>query len=134
MSTADELAHIDLKVMDIFFSRKIMPVILEQTKNLFGNAAPIFGAAGTTMFISIMPPGQGPCLHSHNDTFETLMVLDGTIAYFVGDHVEPRITLDKWDLFSCPPRVYRGFRTVGTAAPVKLPRFTGLVDYLAHVS
>src|SRR3546814_15267233 len=48
MSTADELAHIDLKVMDIFFSRKIMPVILEQTKNLFGHTAPIYGAAGTT--------------------------------------------------------------------------------------
>jgi predicted amidohydrolase len=26
------------------------------------------------MFISVMPPGQGPCLHSHNGTYETFMV------------------------------------------------------------
>ena len=81
---------------------------------------PIFGAAGTTMFISLMPPGQGPCLHSHNSTYETFMVLEGTIEYFIGDPVEHRITLNKWDVFSCPPRVYRGFRNVGTGDAVQL--------------
>jgi quercetin dioxygenase-like cupin family protein len=44
------------------------------------------------MFISVMPPGQGPCLHSHNSTYETFMVLEGTIEYFIGDPVEHRVT------------------------------------------
>ena len=78
MSTA-ALAWVGQGAMDVFYARKLMPVILDDTKNPFGNQAPIIGPAGSTMFISIMPPGQGPCLHSHNGTFETFMVLDGTI-------------------------------------------------------
>ena len=31
--------------------------ILDDTKNPFGSYAPIVGAARTTMFISVMPPG-----------------------------------------------------------------------------
>jgi len=97
---------------DIVFARKIMPVILEATKSPFGSAAPIMGAAGTTMFISVLPPGTGPCLHSHNDTHETFFVLDGAIEYQIGDPVTHRVTLNKWDTLSCPPRIYRGFRNL----------------------
>jgi hypothetical protein len=45
---------------DIILARKLMPVVLERTQSAFGNDAPIYNAAGLTMFISIMPPGQGP--------------------------------------------------------------------------
>lgn len=135
MSTATkDLAWIPLEAMDIIFARKLMPVILDDTKNPFGNEAPIFGAARTTMFISILPPGQGPCLHSHNDTFETFMVLEGRIEYEIGEPVEHRITLDKWDVFSCPPRVYRGFRNVGTTDAVQLTVITGLAEGRDDVS
>ena len=65
MSTTDDLAWVPQDAWDVFFARKIMAVILEDTKSPFGNRAPIIGANGTTMFISIMPPGQGPCLHDH---------------------------------------------------------------------
>ncbi len=126
MSTAGDLGWVGQQAMDVFFARKIMPVILNDTNNPFGNDAPIFGASGTTMFISIMPPGQGPCLHSHNSTFETFIVLDGTIEYFIGDPVEHRVTLNKWDTFSCPPRVYRGFENVGDIDAVQLTVITGL--------
>ena len=56
MSTADDLAWVGQEAMDLFYARKLMPVILDDTKNPFGNDAPIVGAAGTTMFISLMPP------------------------------------------------------------------------------
>lgn len=125
MSTAKDLEWTGQDAVDIIFARKIMPVILDDTKNPFGNIAPIFGAANTTMFISIMPPGQGPCLHSHNDTFETFIVLDGTIEYFVGEPIEHRVTLNKWDFFSCPPKVYRGFRNVGDTDATQLTVITG---------
>lgn len=134
MSTAKDLEWVPQAAKDVVYARKIMPIILDNTKNPFGDAAPIFGAAGTTMFISIMPPGQGPCLHSHNGTFETFMVLEGTIQYEIGDPVEHRITLNKWDVFSCPPRMYRGFRNVGTTDAVQLTVITGVEEGRDDVS
>jgi len=122
----NELKGISQEAVDIIFARKIMPMILDDTKNPFGSYAPIIGAAGTTMFISILPPGQGPCLHSHNGTYETFMVLEGRIEYHIGEPIAHRITLDKWDAFSCPPFVYRGFRNVGTTDAVQLTVITGL--------
>ncbi len=134
MTTAGDLGWVGQQAMDVFFARKLMPVILDDTKNPFGSAAPIFGAAGTTMFISIMPPGQGPCLHSHNSTFETFMVLEGSIEYYVGEPIEHRVTLNKWDTFSCPPGVYRGFRNVGESDAVQLTVITGLSENSDDVS
>ncbi len=134
MSTAGDLGWVGQQAMDVFFARKIMPVILNDTNNPFGNDAPIFGASGTTMFISIMPPGQGPCLHSHNSTFETFMVLEGSIEYYVGEPIEHRVTLNKWDTFSCPPGVYRGFRNVGGSDAVQLTVITGLAENSDDVS
>lgn len=135
MTTRDnELAGVSQDAVDIIFARKIMPVILDDTKNPFGSYAPIVGAARTTMFISILPPGQGPCLHSHNDTFETFIVLEGSIEYRIGDPVEHRIRLDKWDAFSCPPLVYRGFHNVGETTAVQLTVITGVTDGRDDVS
>ena len=134
MSTAGDLAWVGQEAMDVFYARKLMPVILDNTANPFGNVAPIFGAAGSTMFISIMPPGQGPCLHSHNGTFETFMVLEGTIEYFIGEPIEHRVTLNKWDVFSCPPNVYRGFKNVGETDAVQLTVITGVDEGRDDVS
>mgnify|MGYP006091304933 FL=1 len=125
MSTANDLAWVGQEAMDVFYARKLMPVILDDTKNPFGNQAPIIGAAGSTMFVSIMPPGQGPCLHSHNGTFETFIVLDGTIKYEIGEPVAHAVTLEKWDVLSCPPNVYRGFHNVGDKDAVQLTVITG---------
>jgi quercetin dioxygenase-like cupin family protein len=129
-----ELAGISQDAVDIIFARKIMPVILDDTKNPFGSYAPIIGAARTTMFISVLPPGQGPCLHSHNGTYETFFVLEGRIEYHVGEPIAHRITLDKWDAFSCPPFVYRGFRNVGTTDAVQLTVITGVTEGRDDVS
>jgi mannose-6-phosphate isomerase-like protein (cupin superfamily) len=134
MSTAADLAWLPQAAKDIVFARTLMPVILEETKNPFGDSAPIHGAAGMTMFISILPPQTGPCLHSHNDTFETFLVLDGTIEYEIGDPVTHRVTLGKWDCLSCPPLVYRGFRNVGERDAVQLTVITGAVDARDDVS
>lgn len=125
MSTSSDLAWVPQGAHDVLFARKILPVVLEDTKNLFGNRSPITGAGGMTMFISVMPPGQGPCLHSHNNTYETFMVLEGTIEYHVGEPIEHTATLGKWDVLSVPPRVYRSFRNVGTTDAVQLTVISG---------
>jgi quercetin dioxygenase-like cupin family protein len=134
MSTAKDLDWVPQPAKDVIFARKIMPVVLEETKSPFGNRAPIMGAGGCTMFISILPAGTGPCLHSHNDTYETFFVLDGEIEYEIGDPVEHRVVLKKWDCLSCPPRIYRGFRNVGSADAVLLTLITGLVEARDDVS
>jgi quercetin dioxygenase-like cupin family protein len=134
MTTAKDLEWTGQDALDVIFARKLMPVILDDDKGPFGKLAPIVGASGSTMFVSIMPPGQGPCLHSHNSTFETFMVLEGKIEYFVGDPIEHRVTLNKWDTFSCPPRVYRGFRNVGDVDAVQLTVITGIENGSDDVS
>lgn len=96
--------------MDVIFARKILPVIMEKTKNAFGDIGAIYGANGVTMNISVLPPQQGPCLHAHNATFETFVVLDGRVTFQIGPtERDQRVTLGKWDTFSCPPQIYRGF-------------------------
>lgn len=113
---------------DIILARKLMPVLLERTQSPFGNDAPIYDAAGLTMFISVMPPGQGPCLHAHKKTYETFTVLEGTLEFSLNDDGGEKIVLNKWDTFSCPPGVNRGFRNVGTADAVLLTVITGGIN------
>jgi quercetin dioxygenase-like cupin family protein len=134
MSVAKDMAWVGQEAMDIVYARKIMPVILEQAKNPFGNSAPILGAGGVTMFVSIMPPGQGPCLHSHNSTYETFMVLQGTIEYHLGDPIAHRVRLNQWDTFSCPPSIYRGFQNVGEGDAVQLTIISGATEARDDVS
>ena len=88
----------------------------------------IYNAAGLTMFISIMPPGQGPCLHAHVKTFETFTVLDGSLEFSLNDDGGEKIVLNQWDTFSCPPGVNRGFRNVGTKDAVLLTVITGGIN------
>lgn len=128
MTTASDLAWMPQGAMDVVFARKIMPVILHDQDKLFGKAAPIMGASGMSMFISVMPPGQGPCLHSHNTTYETFMVLQGTIEYDIGEPVAHTYVLNQWDTLSVPPRVYRGFRNVGKIDAVQLTVISGLAE------
>lgn len=113
---------------DIILARKLMPVVLERTQSAFGNDAPIYNAAGLTMFISIMPPGQGPCLHAHVKTFETFIVLEGKIEFSLNDDGGEKIVLNRWDTFSCPPGVNRGFRNVDTEDSVLLTVITGGIN------
>ena len=72
MSTSSDLDWVPQEAMDVIFARDLRPIIIEQTKNPFGKTAAIYGAAGTTMNVSIMPPGQGPCLHAHDNTLRDL--------------------------------------------------------------
>ena len=113
---------------DIILARRLMPVVLERTQSPFGNDAPIYDAAGLTMFISVMPPGQGPCLHAHKKTYETFTVLEGTLEFSLNDDGGEKIVLDKWDTFSCTPGVNRGFRNVGTGDAVLLTVITGGIN------
>lgn len=136
MSTAKKLADegVPLEALDIIFANKLMPVVLEKTSNPFGNASPITGAGGMSLHVSVCPPGQGPCLHNHSATFETFVCLDGRWEFSVGDEGQQTVVLDKWDTFSCPPMVYRGFRNVDTKDSVLMTIISGPPDARDDVS
>lgn len=136
MSTAKSLADkgVPLDAVDVIFARRLMPIVLEDTTNPFGNNAPIFGAGGMSLHLSICPPGQGPCLHSHNSTYETFICLEGRWEFSVGDKGQEKLTLEKWDTFSCPPRVYRGFRNVWDRDSSLLTIISGPADARDDVS
>jgi len=125
MSTMKGNDKVPLEAKDIIFARKIMPVVLEKTESPFGNEAPVYGAAGMTMFISICPPGQGPALHAHARTYETFTVLEGAFEFYVGDTGQEKVVLNKWDSFSCPPGWCRGFRNVSDKDSVLQTVITG---------
>lgn len=136
MSTAKSLADkgVPLEAIDIVFARKLMPVVLEDTNNPFGNASPITGAGGMSLHLSICPPGQGPCLHSHNSTFETFVCLEGRWEFSVGDQGQEKLILEKWDTFSCPPRVYRGFKNIWDRDSAMMTIISGPQDARDDVS
>ncbi len=136
MSTAKSLADqgVPQAALDIIFANKLMPVVLEKAANPFGNASPITGAGGMSLHISVCPPGQGPCLHSHNSTYETFVVLDGKWEFSVGDRGQEKVVLEKWDTFSCPPNVYRGFRNVDNTDGVLMTVISGPPDARDDVS
>ncbi len=125
MSTMKDNHLVTQAAKDIIFARKIMPIVLERTKNPFGDTAAIFGAGGLTMNISVCPPGQGPGLHCHHNTYETFFVLEGAFEFHIGDRGEERVRLNKWDTFSCPPGVCRGFVNVDAGDSVLLTVITG---------
>jgi len=46
---------------------------------------------------------------------------DGSITFHVGEPgAEQHLTLDRWDTFSCPPEVYRGFNNASDSVQAVL--------------
>ena len=120
MTTPIDRDIVSQPAMDLIFARTILPIVMERTNNPFGSTGAIYGANGMTMNISVLPPGQGPCLHAHNNTYETFVVLEGQITFHVGERGQEQVTLGRWDVFSCPPEVYRGFNNASDSAQAVL--------------
>ena len=102
------------KARDVVYSRKLLSVIgLEDAATPINTGAPIIGAAGMTMTLAVCPPGQGPGLHAHRQTYETFTVLKGRFEVTWNDDGSGRAVLDLYDTVSFPPGVCRAFRNVG---------------------
>lgn len=100
-------------VMDIIYSRKLLPVITRNDPGSpFGKKAPIVDAAGITVTYAVCPPGTGPSLHSHKRTFETFTVMQGRFEFSWGEAGEHSVVLERFDALSMPPNVHRAFKNV----------------------
>lgn len=105
---------IPLAARDVVYSRKLLSVIgLEDAGTTpISAGAPIRGAAGMTMTLAVCPPGQGPGLHAHQQTYETFTVLKGRFEVSWNDDGSESAVLELFDTISLPPRVCRAFRNV----------------------
>ena len=99
---------------DIVWARKLLSVVgLEKDGNTpINSAAPIKGAAGITITLAQCPPGTGPSLHAHLQTFETFTVMKGRFEVYWNDTGENSLELDIYDTISIPPGVCRGFTNI----------------------
>lgn len=119
---------------DVIYSRKLLSVIGLEKETPINADAPIRGAAGMTMTLAVCPPGQGPGLHSHVQTYETFTVLKGRFEVTWGERGEERVVLDPFDTISVPPGVCRAFRNVGEEEGILQVLITGGVHDMANIA
>lgn len=124
------------KARDVIYSRKLLSVIgLEHNAQTPINAeAPIRGAAGMTLTLAVCPPGQGPGLHSHRQTYETFTVMKGRFEVSWNDDGSGRAVLELYDTVSFPPGVCRAFRNIGDAEGILQVIITGGVHDMTDIA
>ncbi len=111
---AAESLDIPQEAKDVIYSRELLSVIgLADTETPVNQGAPIQGAGGITMTHAKCPPGTGPSLHAHQQTYETFTVLRGRFEVTWNDDGSERIELEEFDTISVPPGVCRAFRNIG---------------------
>ena len=125
---------IPLAARDIVYSRKLLSVIgLEDAQTPINAGAPIRGAAGMTMTLAVCPPGQGPGLHAHRQTYETFTVLKGRFEVTWNDDGSGRAVLELLDTVSFPPGVCRAFRNIGDDEGILQVIITGGVHDMTDI-
>ena len=125
---------IPLAARDVVYARKLLSVIgLEDGGTPINAGAPIRGAAGMTMTLAVCPPGQGPGLHAHRQTYETFTVLQGRFEVAWNDDGSEREVLELFDTVSFPPGVCRAFRNIGSDEGILQVIITGGVHDMADI-
>lgn len=127
-------SDIPLAARDVVYARKLLSVIgLEEVTTPINAEAPIRGAAGMTMTLAVCPPGQGPGLHAHRQTYETFTVLKGRFEVSWNDDGSERAVLELYDTISFPPGVCRAFRNIGEDEGILQVIITGGVHDMSDI-
>jgi quercetin dioxygenase-like cupin family protein len=127
-------ASIPEKARDVVYARKLLSVVGLETPTPISAHAPICGAAGMTMTLAVCPPGQGPGLHSHRQTYETFTVLKGEFEMRWNDDGSQSAVLRQYDTISFPPGVCRAFRNVGDEEGILQVVITGGVHDMTDIA
>ena len=111
---AAESLDIPQEAKDVIYARELLSVIgLDgEADTPVNQGAPILGAGGITMTHAVCPPGTGPELHSHQQTYETFTVLRGRFEVTWNDDGGQRVELEEFDTISVPPGVMRRFENI----------------------
>lgn len=120
---------------DVIYARKILSVIGlgEDIVTPVNKGAPIQGAGGMTMAYAVCPPGNGPSLHSHRQTYETFTVLKGRFEITWNDDGDNRLELGLFDTISVPPGVCRAFRNISDEEGILQVLITGGVHDMTDI-
>jgi quercetin dioxygenase-like cupin family protein len=129
-------ASVPEKARDVVYARKLLSVIglASSEKTPISSGAPITGAAGMTMTLAVCPPGQGPGLHAHRETYETFTVLKGEFEVRWNDDGSEGAVLRLFDTISIPPGVCRSFRNVGSEEGILQVIITGGVHDMNDIA
>jgi quercetin dioxygenase-like cupin family protein len=128
------------KARDVVYARKLLSVIgldvagADEASTPINAGAPIRGAAGMTMTLAVCPPGQGPGLHDHIQTYETFTVLKGRFEIRWNADGSGRTVLDQFDTISIPPGVCRAFRNIGEEEGILQVIITGGVHDMGDIA
>jgi quercetin dioxygenase-like cupin family protein len=122
------------KARDVVYARKLLSVIGLEGHTPINADAPIRGAAGMTMTLAVCPPGQGPGLHSHRETYETFTVLKGEFEVRWNDDGSESARLGLYDTISFPPGVCRAFRNIGDEEGILQVVITGGVHDMTDIA
>ena len=127
-------SDIPLAARDVVYSRNLLSVVgLENASTPVNQGAPIIGAAGMTMTLAVCPPGQGPGLHAHRQTYETFTVMKGRFEVRWNDDGSGSAILELYDTVSFPPGVCRAFRNVGNEEGILQVIITGGVHDMTDI-
>jgi quercetin dioxygenase-like cupin family protein len=125
---------VPLAAKDVVYARKLLSVIgLEDGATPISSNALVKGAAGMTMTLAVCPPGQGPELHAHLQTYETFTVLRGRFEVRWNDDGAERLALEELDTISVPPGVCRAFRNIGETEGILQVLITGGVHDMQDI-
>jgi quercetin dioxygenase-like cupin family protein len=126
---------IPVEMQDLVYARELLSVIGLEGDDVtpISVAAPVVGAGGMTMTLARCPPGQGPGLHAHNQTFETFTVLKGRFEVTWNDDGGERTVLEEFDTISVPPRVCRAFKNIGESEGVLQVIITGGIHDMTDI-
>jgi quercetin dioxygenase-like cupin family protein len=127
-------ASIPEQARDVIYARKLLSVIGLETTTPINQGAPIIGAAGMTMTLALCPPGQGPGLHSHRETYETFTVMKGRFEVTWNDDGSGRAELEQFDTISLPPGICRAFRNIGREEGILQVIITGGVHDMTDIA
>ncbi|MEC3947774.1 cupin domain-containing protein [Sphingobium sp. HWE2-09] len=123
------------EAMDTIFARKILSVIgLENDETPVSQGALIQGAGGMAMGIGVCPPGNGPDLHAHLNTYETFTVLKGRFEIRWNDDGSESLILEQFDTISIPPGVCRAFKNISDSEGMLQAIITGGVHDMNDIA
>ena len=130
-----ESLDLSQEAIDIIYARKLLSVIGlgGDVDTPVNKGAPIVDAAGMTMTMAVCPPGTGPSLHAHQQTYETFTVLKGRFEVTWNDEGTERVELDLFDTISVPPGVCRAFKNIGDDEGILQVVITGGVHDMGDI-
>lgn len=107
-------AGIPPEATELLSASAVYPLIVPTGHVGRSRTAPMYGNAGLYLAIAECASGNdGPPTHSHSDTQENFLVLDGSWRMFTGFDNENAIDAAPGDLVAVPPRTMRTFANLG---------------------